>query len=482
MPEAELVRQISWLHPFKRLDAMALQRPELQKLGTALKYLVPVLTPATLAVLYLAAPGATTLFGLALYAALGGAAGTAASRGAAKTFRIAALNRENTGLEKRITDLDGENSGLKERVTTLEKRKLSLIDKLRELRVPEAEINEETFDGRNMFRRALGVGGMAVAILVRNKDMDVEKVFKVPRPDILNAPLEMARFKGNEAKTMLELNHERVVRFFTLSYMKREVYVELLRLSGLQEAESLRLSMDSIPEEIPYIEMEYVKGHVLSEVMKKGPMPIDQVIKLAIDIAETLWYVSSKGIIHRDLKPDNIFLVPDEYNPGTWTIKIGDFGLAKITEQSALRPSINLTQMNVVMGTPQYMSPEQATGLPVDWTTDQYALGAIIYEMLTGKLPYRGGTVLGDQRALGTYLTKIVTEPHVDIRKLMAVPESLARVIDKMLAKNRDNRFATWKDCVDELKAVDPNETIGTEATSVSVNPLVGEGPKKKPR
>ncbi|MFA4844718.1 MAG: serine/threonine-protein kinase [Candidatus Margulisiibacteriota bacterium] len=490
MPAIIKPAQISWWrHSIVKLDARAAQKPGLRQFGQVAKYLTPVFSSGLLASFYLATPGALTYSGLALYSLVGLALGLTPTRGVTKSLRLAGAERRKTEelrlANQQLDDLQGEKTAVEEKaaryaqeetklrklVGELQGRMSSMVNKLKEFGVQENEINEETFDGHNVFKRMLGFGGMAVAILVKNVDMDVEKVFKMPRPELLGNPLLLARFKGGEAKAMLTLNHQNVVRFFTLSYMKRETYLELLRRSGPEmeaEAESLKMSLSNIPEDIPYIEMEYVKGRDLSEVISAGVLETVLALKLAKDIAETLWYVGSKGIIHRDLKPGNIFLIPDEYQPGSFTIKIGDFGLAKQTDPSANKASINLTQMGVVMGTPQYMSPEQASGLPVDWRTDQYALGVILYEMLTGFLPYRGGTIMMDQQKVREYIYKILSEPPVDIRTIRDdIPESLAKVVHKMLEKERDKRFPTWEACVFALQSAAFSSAIGDEATSV---------------
>ncbi|MFA5113120.1 MAG: serine/threonine-protein kinase [Candidatus Margulisiibacteriota bacterium] len=443
----------SWLHPIRRIDARTAERAGLRKLGTALKYIFPVSTIGVTAALFLTAPGAATVGGLVLYSLLTGSGSSLLSWGLGKSFRNAALDRQVAEKAEQVNELHRERS--------------SLLGKLRELGIEDEEIQEKPFDGHNVYKSTLGIGGMAVALLVKNLDLDRHWVFKIPRPDLLNNAVLLAQFKGREARAMLDLNHPNIVRFFKLSHMSREIYLDLLGRTGIEEYQ--RLGADQgMPVEIPYIEMEFINGETLSRHLERGALPAGKAAKLAIDIANTLWFVGYKGIVHRDLKPDNIFVVPDETAPGSETIKIADFGLAKTVDRSGKRETANLTLFGEVKGTPEYMSPEQVRGEDIDWRTDQYSLGVILYEMLAGKLPFgesAGG--LDDNQALVGYFSKVLSEKPRDLSEIPGIPVGLARTVDKMLAKARDDRFASWEDCVRALESID----LGTETTAVAPRP-----------
>lgn len=181
-----------------------------------------------------------------------------------------------------------------------------------------------------------------------------------------------------------------------------------------------------------FMAMELVEGEALSTLIGRGPMnPLD-VVRIAIQVADGLGEAHRKGIVHRDVKPDNIIV-------STRYVKILDFGIAK--QIGGSRDS-NLTQGNMVIGTPHYMSPEQAMGKEVDSRTDIFSLGVVLYEMLTGKKPFVGAAVTET-------LLKIVTQEPEDIASAApSVMPALTNVVRRCMMKAPPDRFA---DC-DELR------------------------------
>lgn len=176
-------------------------------------------------------------------------------------------------------------------------------------------------------------------------------------------------------------------------------------------------------QELAYIAMEYLEGDDLQKYTKKGRLfPMRKVIDYVADIADALAYAHEKGIVHRDIKPANIMLLK------TGIIKITDFGIARITATSQ-------TQTGVVKGTPHYMSPEQISGKKVDGRSDIFSLGAMLYQLITGELPFRGN----NPQAL---MHKIMNERHPDPRKFFPkIPKPLVTIIDKALEKDRNKRY-----------------------------------------
>src|SRR5690606_26009150 len=136
-----------------------------------------------------------------------------------------------------------------------------------------------------------------------------------------------------------------------------------------------------------FLILEFVEGRPLTELIARGPLPIGRVMDIALQIAAALEAAHGRGIVHRDLKPDNILLVEREAQ-GDFA-KVLDFGIAKVPQGTGAS-SGPITQVGMVYGTPEYMAPEQALGQEVDARADLYALGVIIYELLTGKRPYEG--------------------------------------------------------------------------------------------
>ena len=175
----------------------------------------------------------------------------------------------------------------------------------------------------------------------------------------------------------------------------------------------------------PFIVMEYIEGEDLRQKVKKGPLPIEEALDITIQAAEGLEKAHQKGIVHRDIKSANIMVTE------SGQVKIMDFGLAK------LRGGSSLTGEGATIGTVAYMSPEQARGDKVDGRTDIWSLGVVLYEMLTGELPFRG------ERDV-SLLYSIVHEPPRSLKdKKPPVPADLQRVIERTLDKNPDSRYPT---------------------------------------
>src|SRR5260370_25773515 len=176
----------------------------------------------------------------------------------------------------------------------------------------------------------------------------------------------MARFE-REAKVLASLNHPNIASIY-----------------GLEESNG-----------VSALAMELVEGPTLAERIKQGPIPLDEALAMAKQVAEALEYAHERGIIHRDLKPSNVKLTPDSQ------VKVLDFGLAKALEsetaeeelQNSPTLSAAATRTGVLLGTAAYMSPEQARGKRVDRRTDIWAFGCVLYEMLTGTPPFTGETI-----------------------------------------------------------------------------------------
>lgn len=198
----------------------------------------------------------------------------------------------------------------------------------------------------------------------------------------------------------------------------------------------------------PYLVMELLEGKTLADVIAHEPLSPARVCLIAGQIARGLAAVHDKGIIHRDLKPANIFLVkqPGRTMPGGEPddlVKIVDFGIATM-DRSRIAGSpegmqARLTVPGMVMGTAEYMSPEQAQGLPTDARVDQYALGCILYEMLTGQVPYQGAS------PAATMMKHITSRPAVpsSVRPDRGIPPALEALVDQAMAREPADRFAS---------------------------------------
>jgi len=191
----------------------------------------------------------------------------------------------------------------------------------------------------------------------------------------------------------------------------------------------------------PYIAMEYLEGPTLDQVMAEGkPVPLREAVVYAIQLAEALDYSHERGIVHRDVKPSNIISLGDSRD----AIRITDFGIAHMETAGMAQRTI----MGTVMGTPQYMSPEQVEGLPVDGRSDLFSLGVILYQLVSGEKPFASST-------LTSLLLKIVKDDPIPIAdKVADVPQSLQKIIIRLLGKRPEQRFQTGKELAQQLRRV----------------------------
>ena len=198
-----------------------------------------------------------------------------------------------------------------------------------------------------------------------------------------------------------------------------------------------------------YIAMELVDGKTIRELIASAePLPTKKLLDMAVQIAEGLAKAHAAGLVHRDLKPENLMVSKDGY------VKILDFGLAKLTEPVSLDVSALPTAMasptepGTVMGTAGYMSPEQASGQPVDFRSDQFTLGAILYEMATGQRAF--------QRKTGAEtLVAIIREEPAPLQELAPkAPTPVRWIVERCLAKDPEERYASTKDLARDLMSV----------------------------
>jgi serine/threonine protein kinase len=269
-------------------------------------------------------------------------------------------------------------------------------------------IGREILNGEFRILQRIGTGGMGSVYKAEQPEMNRMVAIKILHPKLTNRQDLASRFR-REARAMAQLTHPNTVKVFN--------YGEL-------DDGSL------------YIVMEFLEGRNLNRVVKRdGPLSVERAVPILIQVCGALQEAHGAGIIHRDLKPENIFLCKqmgiEEYP------KVLDFGLAKVTEQQMRPGSVNLTQEGMVFGTPEFMSPEQAQGQPLESTSDIYSLAVILYEALTGKLPF-------DARSPMEYIQKHVVEPPIAIGDRVAglkFPKGLDEVIAKALAKSPRDRY-----------------------------------------
>ena len=201
-----------------------------------------------------------------------------------------------------------------------------------------------------------------------------------------------------------------------------------------------------------YLALEYAAGGNLEQKLAGTPQPPRESARLVEDLARALHYAHQRGIVHRDLKPANVVLTED------CVPKVTDFGLAKLLEREG-----GLTQTGDIMGTPSYMAPEQARGTPSDVTpsSDIYALGTILYEMLTGRPPFKGATPLSTLNQVAEY------EPLPPSKLQRHTPREIETICLKCLEKEPKKRYKTALDLADDLRRFIDNRPIQARRTSV---------------
>ena len=266
----------------------------------------------------------------------------------------------------------------------------------------------------------LGRGGMATVYRAYDSRFEREVAVKVLPQELLHAdPQFRLRFE-REAKIIAQLEHSAIVPVYDV---------------GESEGQ-------------PYFVMRYMNGGSLAERIKAGVFTIDEAIQILGAIAPGLDEAHSKGIVHRDIKPSNI-LFDKRGNP-----YISDFGIAKLSQAQAG----NVTG-SAIIGTPAYMAPEQAQGNEVDGRADIYALGIILFEMLTGKQPYEADTPMA-------VAIKHITDPVPQIRQTNPkLPEGMDTIIQQAMAKNKTDRFSTAVDMTNALREVARNATTKLPTT-----------------
>jgi Tol biopolymer transport system component/predicted Ser/Thr protein kinase len=202
-----------------------------------------------------------------------------------------------------------------------------------------------------------------------------------------------------------------------------------------------------------YLVMEFVEGENLAQRLEKGALPLDQVLRYAVEIADAVAAAHARGIVHRDLKPGNIMLTKSG-------VKVLDFGLAKFAEPDSPGPAQTAT--HGIVGTVAYMSPEQAEGKPVDTRSDIFSLGAVLYEMVTGKRPFRRDT------EMSTLAAVVHAEPEPVSKLAPGAPPELVRIIGRCLRKDPARRYQTAADLKAELEELKEESDAGQRQGAVA--------------
>jgi serine/threonine-protein kinase len=267
-------------------------------------------------------------------------------------------------------------------------------------------------DDRYLLGNLLGAGGMARVFVARDRLLNRDVALKILRDQYAENQEFVERFR-REAQSAAALNHPNIVSVYDWGRSQDGTY---------------------------YMAMECVPGGTLKErIASKGPFPTDIAAELGIQIAKALQLAHERGVVHRDVKPQNILL------DTSGQAKVADFGIARAVGAMA---STAISQTGLVMGTANYVSPEQAMSEPVGPQSDLYSLGVVLYEMLTSKLPFEAETLIG-------VCMKHVNEPPHPPKKLNPeVSEGMEAIVLKLLAKKPENRYGSAGELVEDLRRV----------------------------
>ncbi|MDO5580725.1 MAG: serine/threonine-protein kinase [Planctomycetia bacterium] len=308
--------------------------------------------------------------------------------------------------------------------------------------------------------RSIGSGAMADVWLARHRSLGREIALKILRKDLAADEIGVRRFI-QEAQAAARLEHTNIVRIYDVgSFRPPRSFLNKLASFILPNFGKRNRSSS---EEIYYIAQEYVPGMNLQQYLGiHGPLSVPQTLVIMEYIAAALECASLSGIVHRDVKPGNILL------SGKGDVKITDFGLA-YCESLRTGNNLSLTQIGLTLGTPLYMSPEQAEGKPLDLRSDIYSFGITCFQMLTGKTPFRGDTPLS---VVLQHLNKAV--PSIASYR-NDVPDSLVKVLERMLAKKPEDRFASFRELREALRSIRKEEFHEIEQTDPLSVPLSSE-------
>ena len=266
----------------------------------------------------------------------------------------------------------------------------------------------------------IGGGGMGEVYRARDKRLDREVAIKVLLPELASRAEHMRRFE-QEARAASSLNHPNIVTIYDV---------------GLEG-------------DVAYIAMELIQGQDLRAMAAKVPVTLNQAVRIISKVADGLAAAHDRGIVHRDLKPENIIISTGGYVSNSGHVKILDFGLAKLVRPlSPNDTTLPHTHPGAVFGTVGYMSPEQASGLEADFRTDQFSLGVILFELLTGRRPFSEPTAAETMAA-------IIRDPVPQVSQLNpAVPPELERIVTRLLSKEPHDRYGSTIDLARDLREI----------------------------
>ena len=272
--------------------------------------------------------------------------------------------------------------------------------------------------GRYQLGQLIGRGGMAEVHVALDTRLGRTVAIKIMRPDLAHDEIFLTRFR-REAHSVAQMNNPNIVNIY-------------------DSGEEVVILDNGQTEHLPYLVMEYVKGQTLRDIIKaNGPLSQRDTEHVMIGLLSALEYSHRMGIIHRDIKPGNIMISEQG------VVKVMDFGIARALDDSAT----TMTKSQGVVGTAQYLSPEQARGESVDMRSDLYSAGCVLYEMLTGRPPFTGDSAVA---IAYQHVSEVATKPSAIVPGLPVMWDSICA---KAMAKDRQNRYATATEFKNDILA-----------------------------
>jgi len=285
--------------------------------------------------------------------------------------------------------------------------------------VPVLVLNQ-LIDDRYRVTRRLGEGGMSYVYQARDQHTSTDVAIKVLTPRLAGDPGSVERLK-REALLAERFDHPNVCRI---------------------------LHVGEATDGLFYLVMPYLRGESLNDAeTRRGPYPVDEAVMLMVQVCHGLEHAHQLGVIHRDLKPENIMLVPDDTVPGGIRAVVMDFGLGK-----AIQPDpelVRLTQTGVILGTPEFMSPEQVRGEKIDERSDIFALGVVAFELFTGQLPFAGRT---SQESM---MARLRGRPRPARSVRPDLPGRAEAVLARALALKPEQRYQTMQAFAEDLGSIE---------------------------
>jgi len=293
--------------------------------------------------------------------------------------------------------------------------------------------------GQYQILAPLGAGGMGEVYVARDPSLGRKVAIKLLPVRLSGDKETLARFT-REARSASALNHPNIVTIHEV---------------GMDQGSGS-----------PYIVMEFIDGRDLRSILSNGPLPNRRTLDIAAQIADGLAAAHEQGIVHRDLKPENVMVTKDGY------VKILDFGLAKIIrpageDEDTAQLDLPGTNPGTILGTVGYMSPEQATGKPLDFRSDQFALGAILYELSTGKPAFEADNAIDTLSAILHEEVPSITRFNVQ------APQPFCWIVERLLSKNADERYSSTRDLARDLRNIRDRFATMTRSEEIPRPPKV---------